>query len=540
GGKKHDIKNATSGGADPRAPVVVLVGEHTASAAEILAGALKQLDRAVLVGRRTFGKGSVQILEDAAHGAKLKITTAEYVAAHDISPQGDGIAPDVELVPAVVPTQIGDVGGELGIVRLAPEQPSRERDLGEALTTTQRPDPDKPRATITYRRVDVDDDPAKDFEVRFARDLAASTTARTRKELLRAVPRVVARARTIAERELVAAFAVLGIDWRPGHSRPTLAAKLDGEVRAQTGSLVTLRGEITNTGTVAAYRVLARASSADPALDGVELAFGMIAPRTTKQATAVVRLPRGATSRASTLTWRVEPTALEATTKVAIAGVPTPRFTLVARLADDNDGIARAGEPLRVRLRISNVGPGRAGKAIATLKSAVGERLLVDRGRLELGAIEPNQSKEVELVFAVKTGLDVPKIALDLVVADANVGASATQKLELALGARVADIKWELTPPKIRVDDVPLETTAEQLRITGSADDEQLVSDLYISTSNRAAKVQERKIFYKAGRASKLAFATDVPLAPGINRILITAREHDVSQTTRTLWVVRR
>ncbi|MBA3498724.1 MAG: PDZ domain-containing protein, partial [Deltaproteobacteria bacterium] len=140
GGKKADKKNATSGGIDTRRPVVLLIGEQTASAAEILAGALKQLDRGVLVGRRTFGKGSVQVLEEAAHGAKLKITTAEYVASGDISPQGAGIAPDVELVPAQVPKQIT----EQSPLRIVPETPFYESDLGAHLDTTQKHDPDKP------------------------------------------------------------------------------------------------------------------------------------------------------------------------------------------------------------------------------------------------------------------------------------------------------------------------------------------------------------------------------------------------------------
>lgn len=530
GGKKHDIKNATSGGIDTRKPVVVLIGENTASAAEILAGALKQLDRAVLVGRRTFGKGSVQVLEDAAHGAKLKITTAEYVASHDISPQGAGISPDVELVPALVPKQIT----EREPLRLIPETPFYESDLGAHVATTQKSDPDKPIARIAYRRVD-DDDPAKDFEVRFARD-AALAGSRTRKDGLAQLRRVVTKAQAQAERELAAAMKVLGVDWSKGKPG-TLAVSFDSSIKTATGGLVTLRGQVTNTGRTAAFRVHARGTSDDPALDGVEMVFGKIPPGATKQAIAVVRLPRGSAARASTLQWKLA-SGEGATTQLAIAATPFPSFALVTRFTDDNDGVARAGETVRVHATLTNRGPGRSTKTIATLKSLVGERLRVDRGRVELGVLEPNQSKTVELVFATAAKLDIARIGLELGIADADLNSGQQQKLEVAIGARLP--AFELTPPRVRVDDVPLETAAERVHISGSAEDEQVVGDIFITTSNRGAKLEERKVFYVAGKKPKLDFAADIPLAHGVNRIIVTAREHATSQTVRTLWVVRR
>ena len=533
GGKKHDIKNATTGGADTRSPVVVLVGERTASSAEILAGALKQLDRAVLVGRRTFGKGSVQVLEDAAHGAKLKITTAEYVASNDVSPQGGGIVPDVELIPAQVPKQIT----ENEPLRLVPEPPAREVDLGAHLDTTQKQDSDKPIATIAYRRIETEE-PDQDFEVRFARDLALAAKARTRRAALAAVPRVVAKTRVAAEREISEALKALGVDWQRGRAGAKLATKFDANVKTSTGELVTLHGEVTNTGTTPAFRVHARATSDDPVLDGIEMAFGKIPPGGTKQATALVRLSRGSAARASTIKWRLD--GAEATTELAIAATPFPEFALTTQLADDNDGVARSGEPLRVRAHVTNRGPGRAAKTIATLKSLVGERLLVDRGRVEIGPLEAMQSKDVELVFGSKADSNLERISLELGIADANLDTGQTQRLDLAVGSRVAGAKWELTPPRIRIADVPLETKDERVRIAGSAEDEHVVADLYITTSNRGAKVEERKVFYAAGKKPKLEFTADVPLALGVNRIVVVAREHDKSQAVRTVWVVRR
>lgn len=89
--------SANPGDLAEHAPMVVLVDNGTASAAEIVAGALKDNHRAVIMGRRTFGKGSVQTILpiDADHAVKL--TTARYFTPSGVSIQAQGIVPDIAL-----------------------------------------------------------------------------------------------------------------------------------------------------------------------------------------------------------------------------------------------------------------------------------------------------------------------------------------------------------------------------------------------------------------------------------------------------------
>ena len=77
------------------AALVVLVDGGTASASEIVAGALKDHGRALLIGRRTYGKGSVQTVMPLAHGGALKLTTSRYFTPSGASIQGIGIVPDI-------------------------------------------------------------------------------------------------------------------------------------------------------------------------------------------------------------------------------------------------------------------------------------------------------------------------------------------------------------------------------------------------------------------------------------------------------------
>ena len=81
------------------APIVVLVNGGSASAAEIVAGALQDQRRAVIAGTRTFGKGSVQTILPLEDGAALKLTTARYYTPAGHSIQARGIVPDIELPP---------------------------------------------------------------------------------------------------------------------------------------------------------------------------------------------------------------------------------------------------------------------------------------------------------------------------------------------------------------------------------------------------------------------------------------------------------
>ena len=91
--------DATPGDRLKGAPVVVLVDAGSASAAEVLAGALRDNKRAKVVGSRTFGKGSVQTLLPLDNGDSVKLTTARYYTPSGHSIQALGIVPDVVLQP---------------------------------------------------------------------------------------------------------------------------------------------------------------------------------------------------------------------------------------------------------------------------------------------------------------------------------------------------------------------------------------------------------------------------------------------------------
>lgn len=88
-------------------PIIVLVNSGSASAAEIVAGALQDNKRALILGTRTFGKGSVQTILPLSDGSGLRLTTARYYTPKGRSIQSSGISPDIEL-SFIPPGQNGD------------------------------------------------------------------------------------------------------------------------------------------------------------------------------------------------------------------------------------------------------------------------------------------------------------------------------------------------------------------------------------------------------------------------------------------------
>lgn len=126
-GKVVEEVSARAGGALVREPCVVIVNQYTASAAELVAGALQDDGRATVVGEPTFGKGSVQAIISLADGAGMRLTVSRYYTPSGHAIQADGVHPDV-AVESAAPADPGayrekDLEGHLHGEATVPAQP---------------------------------------------------------------------------------------------------------------------------------------------------------------------------------------------------------------------------------------------------------------------------------------------------------------------------------------------------------------------------------------------------------------------------------
>lgn len=137
-------------------PMVVLVNGGSASASEIVAGALQDHKRAIILGTKTFGKGSVQTILPMNNGAALKITTARYYTPKDRSIQASGIVPDVVVEDLKVAKD-----ERSGARRI------REEDLARHLKNENGDDDTTPAHGRMKKRPTIEDD----FQLREALNL---------------------------------------------------------------------------------------------------------------------------------------------------------------------------------------------------------------------------------------------------------------------------------------------------------------------------------------------------------------------------------
>jgi len=144
-------------------PMIVLIDEGTASASEIVAGALQDQHRALIMGERSFGKGSVQTLLPLTKDSALKLTTARYFTPSGRSVQEGGIEPDIRV------PQLSDPDAAANARRIYRESDLRGHLVNEAALKDEDLEADRgtdPRFTLTA--AELEKQGIKDFQLDYA------------------------------------------------------------------------------------------------------------------------------------------------------------------------------------------------------------------------------------------------------------------------------------------------------------------------------------------------------------------------------------
>jgi len=485
GNRRLEVKKATDQGMadlEKSLPVAVLVNGGSASASEIVAGAIKNLDRGVVIGRTTFGKGSVQVLYDFPDQSALKLTIAQYLTPGDVSIQETGIVPDIELIASKV--------DQTSISAFAPIKMMREQDLNRHLsnpadllnpdgserpvTKTDVPDL-KPLHTMRYLRDEVqtkdgeaalDDEEAEDIElaedfvedyqIRFARDLLVAHPYPKRSQIMAKMNPFVAERAAGEERRIEKAIADLGVDWSKGSAAgaaqaagqeaPKLVATFEPGpgVVAHAGSQVDLKLEVTNPGTRPIHRLRAwTESAANPLLDRREFVFGSLAPGETKSWTVPVELPQDLASRRDRVSIKFQDGEGNAYDdhegEVNIAELARPRFSYTWQILErtsGGDGIARPGDKLSLLVDVKNLGPGASTEStVATIKNKGNEKIFIEKGRQQLGSLEPGAEAQAVFELELKSGYAEDAMPIQLVIFDEKLEEVAMEQLQIPVAS---------------------------------------------------------------------------------------------------------
>ena len=223
--REYSAYQAFSSNTLSKTPMIVLVNGNSASASEIVAGALRKFRQSAYCWRKNFWKGSVQHLYSNPDDSQLKLTVAQYLTG-DQSIQSVGIPPDILLQPSVIRE---DEDGKV-ISLYYREWLEREGDLEHHLDNKifwkDRP---LIKFVICLPTEESQDEIRRDWEVIFAQNILRNTSGPSRENLLEAAKGIVDQSQQIEKRSILAGFQNFVIDWSEGEnqSKISLQAELD-------------------------------------------------------------------------------------------------------------------------------------------------------------------------------------------------------------------------------------------------------------------------------------------------------------------------
>ncbi len=432
--------------------IVVLIDSGSASASEIVAGALKNNQRAVLIGQRSFGKGSVQQIFDLNDGSALKLTIADYLTPGNISIQDIGITPDIMLNPVVISREnvifnpSPDRSRSDSDEKTKPlEDPIYSVDYLDTATVVNEEEDEEIKPEEAMSRAEKIQKLNDDFYIDVAREIINSATSVSRKEILDQLKDDIDKISKGQEAKMGETWKNLGVDWSHSDSE---SGSADISVKvypafpvAKAGEKVEITAEVTNRGTSPIYRLEAITKSDNPTFDGKEFIFGKLSPGEKRSWTDTFDIPDWALRSEDEITLDFgddENKKIKDFKFLArIEELPRPSFSFNYSVIDDGrynsrgngNGIPEFGETIALLVRVKNSGQGVAKEGVVTLKNNSGEKLFLKKGRFQFENLKEGEMQEFPLRFEVKK--PDSKIDLELQIVDEVLKEGLASKINI-------------------------------------------------------------------------------------------------------------
>ncbi len=633
GNKMREKKLAMRAGTEPLYPIVVLIDPGSASASEIVSGAIQNNNRGIVLGDTSFGKGSVQVIYEFPDSSALKLTVAQYLTPGDISIQGKGIAPDLRAVPVFVEKDNVDLFLSKNVLR--------EGNLATALTSKATRDA-KSSQFVRYLK-DIpsgDDDDFKDpdaFEQDFQIELAqklivAAKDTWKRQDMLEAIQSELESVEGSEDKQIQAKLKELGVDWSKGPSpkKPSIdinfSTSLKEGEQIKAGTTVELTATLTNSGSETMYQVKALTDSDHNIFDDREFIFGKLEPGESRSWKVDIKVPQDTSSREDFIRFDISDAKTSFTKDPAkqpglalkIEQQPRPHFAFSYELQDaSGDGLLSDGEKVTLRLHVHNTGKADSAEALVYLKNFSREGLFLETGRAKIDKIAAGKSATADFEFNVvkapeKGVFELEADVYDLVFREftqkkfeipyAKSGAKATEtsgqvklksdtkafvgadkgsQLAATLkkgdtfavkaktdafyeidmngqdawvpvdavsfskgkpaSASAVDQLLRFASPNVSVKASETLTDKDSVTLTGKFSDNGKVKDYYVFVYNRQdTTFNTRKVVYNEVGKPTGEMKLDVPLFPGMNRVVVYVRDNDGMTTSENAYVYKK
>jgi len=568
GDKIREVEQAKGLGTEDKYPIVVLANEASASASEIVAAALKNNNRSILLGEQTFGKGSVQSVYSLKDGSALKLTIAQYLTPGNESIQSVGITPDILLTSASIAplnTKLSKADGfrekdlekhlestfnqnKKPIYQVLYYQPKKNK--AESLKSKSKEnekdsDKEKEEDTNDYsNELKLDDD----YYVQLGRKIVLGSPNSERQENLKHIDGLLKSSEQEEEQKISTALAGVGVDWGRGTSADLPQAQVSFSIEGRPGQDILHAGEeakitlkIKNIGKGDFYQLLAKTESENPVLKNKEFVFGKIKSGETKTWTTKIKIPEFALSREDEVKFVFKelngkiPESFSTT--LTIEPKPHPFFAYSYHFAGNPKSLQK-GDKIKMLITVKNLGPGKSKETVVNLKNLGGEGIFVAEGRVKLEGLEPNASKEATLIFNIDKNYEKNKFDLELSIVDQNIQEFVTDKLRFELGQTPNNPPQnELqTPPSIELTGIEnsRSSTTNRFYVSGQASSEVPLKDVLIFAN-------DNKVYLKSAggdpNSKKIIFSSQVPLEKPNNLITVIARNARDLASHRSFYI---
>ena len=477
---KQKIQKAKKSSKDlAKSPLVVIIDAGSASGAEIVAGALKDNNRAILIGDTSFGKGSIQQLVDLMNGAALKLTVGKYLTPNFTDIQSVGIAPDILLTQSQV--------SEDEIILFNESKHFREKDLKKHLDEHSKvelpyekikylsfTDPDSDSETEEQKQKQKDEDYysipdlENDTHVQIAKRIILNTPSNDNEnDLLGQLKPIFEDFKKDEEVKISDALNTLNIDWSTGETVTPPSATTDLQLVPSNGKLkaseeLKIEISVTNNSTGTLYQLRGITESKNLLIDKHEFVFGKVETGMTKTSSKTIKIPQNSISRKDELFIKFsefnEHAPQDIKSAISISAQHKPVFSYSHQIIDEGegltgngDGIIQKGEVVDLVLFVKNIGKGTSEKNIIALRDLNHKEVFIEKGKMELGELQPGESKSIKLKLSVRDTLEADSFSVDITIADTTFGTRISGKLEFNVVQNDNGEKIQLTDKALKV-----------------------------------------------------------------------------------------
>ena len=566
----HDAKQLFAGGHLEKIPLVILINRGSASASEIVAAALKQNERAIVIGEQSFGKGTVQTLWDLKDGSGLKLTIGEYLTPSGRSIHNIGVIPSLRLIPVSVPNVKSQQSG-------APDQQqSVAQERFGLLPEVEAEDLLKSSDMLQLRYLSSNTNHFDDSEIieknAIKEKLNADIFVKTAKlVLLQWNPGKIKSKLQIISREIeqqetekiTKALALHGIDWSLNPLLKTPAPEtlnMTWFVEEVSADLIRLKVQLRNVGEHAAQRLIVVTKSGNVLLDGLEFPIGKLPPDSIDSRTISVKISSGMMEETEPVELELFDHNLKKLKSVRLQLHFSPKrissFKLKMKIFDNGkfgsqgngDGKVQAGETIAFVFKLANKGKKTVPELLLKIRGTEGSFRII-RGKILLKNLEPESKQKDYFLFQTLTNAGtLGKISMEMVDTKSGIpkivhswNLKNTLPEQTVLTPEFSGLKWQ----DLNGNPVKGETKLKSLILSGKVRNAVDVRDVFVH-------LNDEKVFYSANFDTaegstvpsdvnkELQFSTVLKLVPGKNLISVFSRNRHGFTSERRLRILRR